>query len=286
MNLALPKILLRHSVIKVLLSLKIIRNERAINFNSNANCFVNLNDPEPRNVFLKSSFDPDFFYLAEKLIPSTGTYFDLGANVGFCSFGLVPNRPKVDYHLFEANPDIIKLLRKSIHLHSNQNIILNHACVSDSLGVTRFKLSKNQTGQSHVSTLPLDGIEIPNIRLDKYCRDKRIDSVDFAKIDLEGHELPVLHGWKNFLSEKKIKAIYIEIIPENQLRYKRETNSPLRYLESLGFNLFLCKTEDFGIWGESPKELIFNNNSFILSQFKANDFPEDFSTDVLALKAL
>ena len=63
--------------------------------------------------------------------------------------------------------------------------------------------------------------------------------IDFAKIDLEGHEIPALKGWRQSLGKQNPKALYIEIIPENQARYGYETNAPLAFLESLGYQLFL-----------------------------------------------
>jgi len=269
--------------VQVLLASKLLRPEQTINFNGNARAVVNLTDPEPRNVFLQSVFEADFFHVAKSFLRKDGTFFDLGTNVGFCTFGLVPDRPTSSYHLFEANPHLIKLLEQSIDLHPNQEFTLNHVCISDSTGKTRFQLEQNQSGQSHVSTKEGSGIEIRNLLLDEYCDNKGTDSVDFAKIDLEGHELPALQGWRNCLSEHKVKAIYIEIMPENQARYGRSANAPLAYLESLGYELYLCKEEDFGVFGNSPNEISLEQGSLPLSRFRAEEYPEDFATDALAL---
>ena len=71
-------------------------------------------------------------------------------------------------------------------------------------------------GQSHVSPIQSQGIEIPNLVLDDYCDQHQIDCRDFAKMDIEGHELPALQGWQKNLSDHRVKAVYVEIIPENQ----------------------------------------------------------------------
>ena len=60
MTFTLPNIFRRHSVVKGLLASKLISPKQKIIFNGNSRAFVDLSDPEPRNVFLKSAFEPDF----------------------------------------------------------------------------------------------------------------------------------------------------------------------------------------------------------------------------------
>ena len=283
MPFSLPTILRRHSIVQALLASKLLRPEQTIKFNGNSQTVVNLSDPEPRNVFLKSVFEPDFFHVAKSFLRKDGTFFDLGANIGFCTFGLCFDRPKASYHLFEANPQLIHLLKRSIELHPLQKFVLNHACISDRTGTTRFQLEPNQSGQSHVSTQDGSGIEVSNLTLNDYCEEQSADSVDFAKIDLEGHELPALQGWRKCLTEHRVRAIYIEIIPENQTRSGRQTKAPLCYLESLGYELYLCKEEDFGLFGNVPAKVSLQQGNLQLSRFKTEEYPEDFATDILAL---
>ena len=57
-------------------------------------------------------------------------------------------------------------------------------------------MEANQSGQSHVCPTQGKGIEIPNLVLDDYCDQNQINCIDFAKIDIEGHELPALQGWQ------------------------------------------------------------------------------------------
>jgi FkbM family methyltransferase len=254
-----------------------------ISFNHGSRAIVDLLDPEPRNVFISGEFETHFFKIAEALLPDDGIFFDLGANVGLCSFGLVTSRPKAHYHIFEANPHMINLMEKSINLQSQHFIELNQACVSNENGKTTFCIEQNQSGQSHVATDYESGIEVINLVLDNYCSEKRLEQIDFAKIDLEGHEMNALKGWKRYLTNHAVQSIYIEIMPENQNRYNLKTNEPLLFLESLGYDLFLCKEDDFSNFGKKPKQYQFETGSLILSEFKAVDFPEDFSTDVLAL---
>jgi FkbM family methyltransferase len=279
----LPKFLHRHKILDFICKFGGEDCVIPVTYNSNARTVIDLRDPEPRNVFIQKQFEPDFFDLANSFLAEKGTFFDLGANVGLCSFGLIPTRPKTSFHLFEANPNLMRLLRQSVELHPNQSFQLNHCCISDTQGKTNFNLEAKQSGQSHVCPTQNKGIEVPNLVLDAYCDQKQITNIDFVKLDIEGHELPALQGWVKNLSDHCVKAIYIEIIPENQKRYGRKTNAPLAYLESLGYSLFLCKDSDFGLFGEHPIKNRIKKGTPLLAKFRANEYLPSFSTDVLAL---
>ena len=112
-----------------------------------------------------------------------------------------------------------------------------------------------------------------------------ISKIDFAKIDLEGHELSALKGWNQFLARGMVKTIYLEVMPENQARYGLNTNEPLLYLESQGYDLFLCKNEDFNIFQDSNDLIKILTNNVRVLPFKANEYPLDFTTDILAISS-
>ena len=281
----LPKIAKKHRIIQLLCKMGLQEKICKIKFNQKAVAFIDLMDPEPRNAFIRESFEPAFFELAKAFMPDNGVFFDLGANVGLCTFGMLPAKPKCNYHLFEANPKMIELLSHSIKYHTANSIKLSHACVTEEEGITEFCLSNKQSGQSHVATIEEYGVKIPNLSLDNYCIENNISKIDFAKIDLEGHEVPALKGWNKCLSKRIVKTVYLEIIPENQSRYGLNTIDPLLYMESHGYELYLCKEEDLGSFGQDPKFLPNRNSKLkpLASKFLAKQYPNDFATDVLAL---
>ena len=115
----LPRFLLKHKIIDFLCKIGLQNRTIEIKFNKSAKAIIDLSDPEPRNVFILGEFEPHFFDIAKALIPQDGIFFDLGANVGFCSFGLVESKPQVQFHLFEASPQMIDLLNQSKDLHQS-----------------------------------------------------------------------------------------------------------------------------------------------------------------------
>ena len=82
-----------------------------------------------------------------------------------------------------------------------------------------------------------------------------------------------------------MKAIYIEVMPENQRRYGLEAHDLLRFIESFGYNLYFCKEEDFVDSSKSDgSELMQRHgaNPLPVVPFVSQDYPQSLSTDVLA----
>ena len=254
--------------------------EQEITFNGNNKIHIDLNDPEPRNVYLKGEFDPYFFFIASTFLKSGSHFFDIGSNVGFCSFGLTCKvSPSVNFHLFEANENLFSLLLKSRNLYPNWNFLLNNVCVSDKHGNSSFSVVEDQTGQSHVSESPQNGINITNLLVDEYCNENNIHSIDFMKMDIEGYELKALRGSSSLLQNHAIKSLYLEIIPENLNRYNLTHIDILHYLESFGYNFYFCKSEDKYLL----KKDVIKFRNLELIPFNPIEYPVNYSTDILSL---
>ena len=86
-----PKYLKKHKLIKLLLSLNLINEIQLVKFNSTSYAYIDCSDPEPRNVLIKETFDLDFFEVAKCFLNDNSIFFDLGANHGLCTFGLLPD---------------------------------------------------------------------------------------------------------------------------------------------------------------------------------------------------
>lgn len=279
----LPRILHRHKTIEILVNCGLQNKIVKVLFNNSSQAFLDLSDPEPRNVFLTSEFERDFFKIAQCFVSAHSVFFDLGANYGLCTFGLMPKLSTAKFHLFEANEKLVKIISMSVKLYPDSFIKINNVCISDQEGETKFHLEKKQTGQSHVATYKEDGISVQNLLLDEYCKRESIKTIDFAKIDLEGHELKSLKGWNKYINDHRVKALYLEIVPENQNRYGLRTIAPLQFLESCGYKLYLCKQEDVKYFGKESKLHVFNNQKLMLSSFISEEYPNNYATDVLAL---
>jgi FkbM family methyltransferase len=219
-------------------------HDQWIEFNGDSRAYVDLRDPEARNVFLKRSFEPDFFRIARAVLFDGGVYFDCGANFGMCTFGLLPsmNPTTVSCHLFEANPALISYLQTSSTVFPFVRIKIIEGCLSDHEGTSRFQISERLTGHSRVH--PEGSSVTRNIILDDYLKENRIEMVNFLKLDIEGQELIALRGLSAALNLQKIEVIYLEVATDVLDRYRLVPGDVVRFLESNGFRLFYCREKD------------------------------------------
>ena len=214
-------------------------------YNQRAIACVDLRDADPRNYWIHSSFDPDLIQLACTVLGGHGVVWDVGANFGLFSFGLIPfidGRSRLD--LFEANPQLQGALQGSRTLQSNSERIYIHPHgVGKSGGKLHFQVDLKNLGASHVSET--GGVEISMISLDQFAAGAGIAAVDFMKLDVEGHEYEVLEGASSLLKDQKIRVIHCEVSQENQRRAGRSVTDLLRLMETYRYRPFFYKKEDF-----------------------------------------
>ncbi len=289
---ALPEPLRRHCLLRAAARIAPGLRVVPVRFNGRGVACVDLLDGEGRQIFRNASFEPEFFTLAEALLPpERAVFWDVGANFGLCTFGLLAGRPEgtVEAHLFEANPHVVGILRRSLALHPGAGLRLTHGCVTEAPGTSRLCFDVEHLGGGHVDAGG-SGTEVPNVRLDDYGEatlggDGR---VDLLKMDIEGCEPAAFAGAAKLLASGRVRAVYVEVSAENLARLGRTPEDTLRPLREAGFELFWCKDEDFERWPEvakaaSPLRLPWlGGPGPRVARLEA--FPRGLQTDVLAVQ--
>jgi len=145
---------------------------------------------------------------------STSLIFDVGANIGEYSEKILEFNPAVNIQCFEPIPDTFKQL--TLRHQGKENVRLNHFALSDEKGVRSMyeygKLNGTNSLEKHPDLISdkTNRIETTLQTIDDYCEEHSIDTIDYLKIDVEGHEVNVLRGAKKMLQEKKIHSVQIE----------------------------------------------------------------------------
>jgi FkbM family methyltransferase len=273
---ALPKALRRHKVVRALCA--VMGPEQLVEFNDGASLYADLRDGFPRTWMLTGSFDPYFFQIAQAFLPEQGVFFDVGGNAGFCTFGLLPLRPLINCHVFEPNPNLCKLLRRSCLLYGQQSVVINEVAVGEKSG-TAFLNTENpdrDLGQAFVSGS--DGIRISLTTLDDYISAHGIRRVDFMKLDVEGYELFALRGASHSIAEGVFPVIYFEIKKPLLSRFNIAVRDVLGELRAFGYEIYFVRPEDFKAGVATPSETINN-----IPAVPVREFPEAHCTDLLAI---
>ncbi|QLL06565.1 FkbM family methyltransferase [Mycobacterium vicinigordonae] len=179
--------------------------------------------------------------VADHFATRGATVLDVGASWGLFSYHLARRVGKTGQLCsFEPHPDNAPMLRKLDqalpHVHFQQ------AAVSDEAGAAQLLVPRQRNRQVTAQGSLAHGfdgqgvdvlkIDVPLVRLDDVLApDAR---VDFVKIDVEGHEMSVLHGGSETLRRCR-PAILIEI-------EQRHLSAPIAevfaFIEALGYHLF------------------------------------------------
>lgn len=188
------------------------------------------------------------------VIKKDNTVFDIGAHKGAYTYWMrkaVGNKGNVI--VFEPQQNgflFLKNLQQSLLM---KNILIEHAAVSDKIGQSNIFILQQKNKISYEASLNQKYSEnylieeVNTTTIDYYCNQNKIQP-QFIKIDVEGHELEVLHGAINTIQSFKPR-ILLECERRHTSKKKVQTC----------FNFLLQMNYD--------GHFIFNNKIFPLSTF-------------------
>ncbi len=157
--------------------------------------------------------------LAGRLLPSRPerVVFDVGANRGdFTLAALEALGPATRLLAFEPSPQSFGLLTLALNRHPT--VELHNLGLGEQPG--RLNLYSEGVGSGMASLYQrdlqalgraLDHVEQVEVTtLDLFCAEHQITAIDYLKLDVEGHELSVLHGAQGLLAADAIRLIQFE----------------------------------------------------------------------------
>ena len=141
--------------------------------------------------------------------------FDVGANIGHWAMRAQKLFPLSTIHCFEISKVTFAKLKKNT---GHAQFVANNIGLADKPGVLEYKDYGKDSG---VNTILLDAtfhdrtfqptlLKAEITTGNEYCKAHGIDNIDLLKIDVEGAEHLVLHGFSDLLSRRAIRAIQFE----------------------------------------------------------------------------
>lgn len=221
---------------------------------------------------------------------SENNIFDVGAFDGLDGLILALKNPNIMVHAFEANPDLIKVIKtnkdkieKYKKIKINNYKIINNA-VSDQNSNLIFNIAKNPTvsslkvfsknidktwpGYREAHCTVVKKIEVKGITLEKYCIDNEIKKINFLHIDTQGSDLQVLKGLKSKLDIVEKGALEAAVNKENSLYENNHTiNETEKYLIINNFEISKIENVDKNI--DKEKNIYFNKKN-LYKNYKIN----------------
>lgn len=165
----------------------------------------------------RGTFEPEEQTLVRALLPACRGMIDVGANLGFYTLLgsrlIMPDAPIV---AFEASPIEFAKLAWTIRRNGLANVEAVPAAVSDHQGTATIYQSLAGAGALNRLDRPAktsgqwQEVQVPVTTLDAWAANRRDLAIDLLKVDVEGHELPVLKGGAALL-ERHQPLILIEV---------------------------------------------------------------------------
>jgi FkbM family methyltransferase len=199
----------------------------------------------PFNFINGGLYEPDNLDVLMSFVRDDTIFLDIGANLGF--FSLQIARRIFQYgkvHAFEPHPDLAELLKRSAFVNGFGQLGLGKGVItchnfglSDCSAQLDFCYPAEYLGGGGYvagASASTPGTVIK-------AEVKRLDDVfdsdftcDLVKIDVEGHEVNVLHGMQNIVSRSQhIKILFEKLVPN--AGYESEIES---LLGAFGFELY------------------------------------------------
>ena len=153
--------------------------------------------------------------LMRAVLPQCATVFDVGANVGDWTSLALEINPRLQIHCFEPSAATFQ------RLQARGGAICNHFGLSSVPGEVKLWVFAERAGTNSLykrkgleegwGLAPQSQTETVRVEtLDGYCQRANVQSIDFLKVDVEGHELEVFKGAADMLAHGSIKRIQFE----------------------------------------------------------------------------
>ncbi len=136
---------------------------------------------------------------------------DCGAHIG--SFTFVSMKKAKIVYAFEPTPSSYKILNKNINLWRADNIIVIKKAVYCFNGENKLFFDYNRLDGSSLREFrkkQLDNpkaIDVECVTIDNFVKARKIQKIDFIKMDIEGSEMEALKGGKKTIKKFKPKMI-------------------------------------------------------------------------------
>ncbi len=216
-------------------------------------------------------------------------FFDVGGHVG--QYTLVASRLVGDageVHSFEPDPESFRALRGNVRLNKLKNVRLNNVALSNENKTTTFYLAATSNlGDNSLSppdTYSGARCEVKCITLDHYLETRRIDRVDFMKVDIEGAELLMLQGAKRLFTLKRRPIIVMEFEEPRQKAFGNSCAQLADVLLKKRYDLFNLETRPLSEYYPSPNDP-FTLNILAVPQEQRNSLGILTDSDVRERKA-
>jgi FkbM family methyltransferase len=209
-----------------------------------AKLYYALNAPEFNDIgyYNYDSNSNGELLVIKELIKDGDVVFDVGANVGNWTEQAIGQHKNLNVFAFEPIPTLVDSMTKKFE---EKKVTVKKLAMFSSEKKLDFEYYENHSDASgiyHQNWVTQEcgapkKITVDTTYLDKFCKDNKINHINFLKIDTEGSELDVLKGGSELLKDHSIDVIQFEYTctyPDAGITLKQI----YEYLTKFGYKIF------------------------------------------------
>lgn len=175
--------------------------------------------------FLAGIHEPHVTEVIRSSVQPGDLCLDVGANIGY--FATIMAKvvgPTGRTFAFEPVPDTFEALKLNAFLAENEGLRIEarRAAISNNCGELIIKRSEHSTlneVQSITEGSANDGDRVQSLTLESFVKSERISQrIALLKVDVEGHELPVIEGAISIIRSGQLKQLILEVTPGDDAR--------------------------------------------------------------------
>lgn len=156
-------------------------------------------------------------------------FLDIGANIGYYTAILSKNFETI--LAFEPHPQNLAMLKSTVAAGRLRNVITRNEAVSDTDGTAILHFQRKRGEHSIMKSEGVEELAVQTVKLDSIVN----ETVDLAKVDVEGAEWRVIKGAEISMQAGRILRWVIEVDDQSTRMaledYLRERNYVTRWLD-------------------------------------------------------
>jgi len=205
------------------------------------------------------------FDIWQRLVPSTASIADIGANIGWYSLHWATRSPNARIFSFEPVPSTFKAFHKNIVRNDLSNIRAEQLGMSDKIGAMELFVDPSIAGaaSAHPSVYESTSIAltVQMTTLDNYASIHGLH-FDAIKIDVEGGELAVLKGATKVLSRDR-PILFVEMLRRHARAFGYHPNDILSFTRLFGYKCYCIEDNRLAEFTQMDDETTATNFFFI-----------------------